>query len=82
MKDSLNDTQLTSGTRGSNFWSVHTSISTVCANRERCAGHRAFAGSLYGPRHEKTFLLGFANNKGADQPDQRLCYSLFGKYHI
>ena len=23
---------------------------------------------LYGPRHDKTCLRGFANNKGADQP--------------
>ena len=40
---------------------------------------------LYGPRREKTCLRGFANNTRADQPaqsDQRLCYSLFGKYHI
>ena len=30
-------------------------------------------------------LSGFAKNNGTDQPvqsDQRLCYSLFGKYHI
>ena len=25
---------------------------------------------------------GFENNKSADQSDQRLCYSLFRKYHI
>ena len=36
-----------------------------------------------GPQREKTFLLGFANNKGAaTQTDQRLCYLLIGKYHI
>ena len=46
------------------------------------------AGSiLFGPHREKTCHPGFANNTGADQPahpqsDQRLCYSLFGKYHI
>ena len=38
----------------------------------------------YGPRREKTCLLGCVNNKDADQPagmsDQRLCYSLIGKY--
>ena len=45
---------------------------------------------IYGPRREKTCILGLANNKGADQPegadqpayDQHLCYSLIGKYHI
>ena len=26
------------------------------------------SGPLYGPRREKTFLRGFANNTGADQP--------------
>ena len=31
-----------------------------------------------GPRHEKTCLRAFANNKGADYP----AYSLIGKYHI
>ena len=25
-------------------------------------------GHIYGPRHEKTCLRGFANSKGADQP--------------
>ena len=41
--------------------------------------------AIYGPRSEKPFLQGFANNKGADQPvqsDQHLCYSLIGKYPI
>ena len=40
---------------------------------------------IIGPCLEKTCLWGFVNNKGADQPaksDQRLCYSLFGKYQI
>ena len=43
---------------------------------------------LYGPHREKTCLQGFANNKGADpacasaQSDRRLCYSLFGKFHM
>ena len=35
----------------------------------------------YGPQREKTCPRKFANHKGADQPDQRLCYSLIGKYH-
>ena len=35
----------------------------------------------YGPRREKTCLWAFANNISADQPDERLCYSLIGKYH-
>ena len=40
---------------------------------------------ISGPRLEKTCLRGFVNNTGADQPahpqsDQRLCYSLFGKF--
>ena len=35
----------------------------------------------------KAYLRGFENNKGTDQPahprpNQRLCYSLIGKYHI
>ena len=33
----------------------------------------------------KNCLRRFSNNKGADQPaqaDPRLCYSLFGNYHI
>ena len=40
---------------------------------------------LFWPRREKTFFRWFANNKGIGQPahpDQRLCYSRFGKYHI
>ena len=42
----------------------------------------------YWPHCEKTSLLKFANNKGVDQSaliaqaGQRICYSLFGKYHI
>ena len=35
--------------------------------------------TLYGPQHEKTCLWGLANKA---QCDQRLCYSLNGKYHI
>ena len=38
-----------------------------------------------GPRREKTRHRGFENKTGTDQPaqsDQRLCYSLFGKYHM
>ena len=41
--------------------------------------------SLNGPRCEKICLRGIANNTGADQDaqsDQRLCYSLFRKYHM
>ena len=33
----------------------------------------------------KTYLQGFVNNKGTDQPaqfDQHLCYLFIGKYHI
>ena len=49
-----------------------------------------FQDRIYGPRREKTCLRGVANNEGADQPahshslitDQRLCFSLSGKYHI
>ena len=40
---------------------------------------------IIGPCLEKTCLWGFANSKDADQPaksDQRLYYSLFGKYQI
>ena len=47
--------------------------------------HAVFKEFIYGRRREKTCLRGFANNTGADQPaqsDQRLCYLLFGKYHI
>ena len=49
----------------------------------------------YGHQREKTYLRGVANNTGADKPahsrsltsasaqsDQRLCYSLFEKYHM
>ena len=44
--------------------------------------------SISGPRHEKTRLRRLANNTGfrpacaSVQSDQRLCYSLFGKYHM
>ena len=34
--------------------------------------------NISGPRNEKTCLMSFANNKDADQHDQRLCYSLHG----
>ena len=40
---------------------------------------------IFGPRRDKTCLQGFANNKNKYQPahsDQRLGYSLIGKYHI
>ena len=42
---------------------------------------------IFGPRLEKTCLRGFAKQQrrrpacATAQPDQRLCYSLFGKYH-
>ena len=42
---------------------------------------------IFGPRLEKTCLRGFAKQQrrrpawASAQPDQRLCYSLFGKYH-
>ena len=29
---------------------------------------QCFQNRIYGPRHEKTYLRGFANNTGADQP--------------
>ena len=48
-------------------------------------GHCAFYNYHMGLDTKKTCLLGFANNKGADQPaqtDQHHCYSLFEKYHI
>ena len=41
----------------------------------------AFVLTSFGPRHEKTCLRGFANNKGADQPAHQR-YSLFEKHHI
>ena len=34
------------------------------------------------PGHRKMCLMSYANNKGADQPDQRLCCSLFRYYNI
>ena len=42
---------------------------------------------IYGLRRKKTGRRGLGNNKGTGQPvhpqsDQRLCYSLIGKYHI
>ena len=38
--------------------------------------------SLYGPRHEKTCLQGFAKNTGADQPDhpRRLIIAFFIRF--
>ena len=36
---------------------------------------------IIGPQREKICLWRFANNTSA-QSDQRLCYSLIGKYHI
>ena len=33
---------------------------------------------LFGPQHDKTCLLGFANNKGADQP----AHSLFAYWKV
>ena len=50
-------------------------------------GLRCWKNGIYnnGPQREKTCLRGFSNNTGAYQPaqtDQRLCYSLFGKYHV
>ena len=37
---------------------------------------------IWASTREKTCLREFANNKGADEYDQRLCYLLIGKYHI
>ena len=42
----------------------------------------SFSVLTYGPQRKKTCLWGFVNNKGADQTDQCLCFSLIGKYHI
>ena len=35
---------------------------------------------LYGPGRKKTWLGGLRTTMA--QTDQRLCYSIFGKYHI
>ena len=51
---------------------------------------RPWKPDLYWPRREKTCRLrGFANNRDRRRPacasaqsDQRLCYSLFGKFHM
>ena len=56
-------------------------------NFHQCISNRGHSQNTYGPRRDKTGLLGFANNKGADQTaDEQvglhLFYLLTGKYHI
>ena len=49
---------------------------TACASPS--GGQENLGSKSFGPHREKICLRGFANNKGTDQPDQRLCYSLIG----
>ena len=64
--------------RSLDYWEFFRSENARCLIVCLLDGAEEVSMTKYGPRHEKTCLLGFGNNTGADQPaHQRSLISAF-----